>query len=168
MRSQDVRTTEVEMLHIASSKGSMGDTKIGKMGDRETGKPVHGRALCWAARIVSLIPGIAYASIATAIRAAEHGSGGEIFQTAAGCFAILVLPGLIAWRRHLAGSVLLAGYALVIVFVGFTSEVAFTSEIDSHGLLWILPLGLALFAGAFINLMVWVWETEGNRGPRQT
>ena len=142
----------------------MGDTKIGKMGDRETGKPVHGRALCWAARIISLLPGLAaaYASIHTVIWAAKYGNVGDIFQTASMCFAILVVPGLIAWRWHLAGSVLLAVPALMLVFVPFTSEID-----RSYGLLCILPLGLALFAGAFINLMVWVWETEGNRGPRQ-
>lgn len=139
---------------------------MNKVGVRNNRRSVHGKALCWAARIVSLIPGIgatAYVSIDTAIWAAKYGSGGDIFQTATLCFALLVLPGLIAWCWHLAGSVLLAVPALMLVFV------AFTGEIDrSYAFCCMLPLGLAFFAGAFMHLMVWVWEVESSQGRRQT
>jgi hypothetical protein len=153
------------MLNIESSGWAKVSAEMNKFAVRNNRRSVHGRALCWAARIISLLPGLAaaYDSRDTVIWAAKYGNVGDIFQTASMWFALLVLPGLIAWRWHLAGSVLLAVPALMLVFVPFTSEID-----RSYGLLCILPLGLALFAGAFINLMVWVWEVEGSRGPRQT
>ncbi|OGO03581.1 MAG: hypothetical protein A2Y72_05465 [Chloroflexi bacterium RBG_13_53_26] len=111
-------------------------------------RPEHGKALCWAARIVSLLPGTAataYAAYVSMRWPAAYGSEGPLFF-----FAILALPGLIAWRWHLTGG-------LLIVFSGtmFVSYCIVWLPYESvvfYYLVW--PSAMVFFAGGVLHLVV--------------
>jgi len=124
---------------------------------------IHGNALCWAARIISLLPGTgatAYVSVTTAIWAAQYGNVGHIFQNATMFFAILVLPGLIAWRWHLVGGIIMlleSTYNILMIASSIANHDPYAYfELDpSYVLRAILPMWMTILVGALLHLIAW-------------
>ena len=133
-----------------------------------TRKSAHGKPLCWAARIVSLIPGIgytAYASVDAAIWAARYGDVWDIFQTAGMLFVLLVLPALVGWRWHLAGGLIMMLESSVNILMIANSIATHDSyayfELDpSYVLRAILPMWVTILVGSCLHLMAWARETR--------
>jgi hypothetical protein len=142
------------------------DTKMSIVPAQNGRGAVHGKAFCWAARIISLVPGIgytAYASVDTAIWAARYGNFWDIFQTAGMLFVLLVLPGLIGWRWHVEGGLIMmlesSGNILMIAISIATHDPYAYFELDpSYVLRVILPIWVTILVGAFLHLIAWGTE----------
>jgi hypothetical protein len=134
--------------------------EISVQGSREA---VHGRAGCWVARIVSLIPGIgatAYACVDTAAWAVRYGDVWDILRTAGTFSLLLVLPGLIGWRWHLAGGLIIMFESSLNILMIANSIATHDSyayfELDpSYVLRAILPVWVTMFVGGFLHVVAW-------------
>jgi hypothetical protein len=124
------------------------DMKMSEIPVQNGRRAVHGSALCWAARIISLVPVIAYtayASVDTAIWAAKYGDFWDVFQTASMLFVLLVLPGLIGWRWHVAGGLIMMlessfNILMIAVSVATHDSYAYFEMDPSYVLRAILPI----------------------------
>ncbi len=122
----------------------------------------HGKAWCWAARFVSLVPGVVatvYASLDVIRWWATYGFGHDLLGFFPFlCFAALVVPGLVAWRWHgLGGFLLVSQSALHILWIA-ASMADRTSygyfELDpSYVLRSILPIWTGMFVGGCLHFI---------------
>jgi hypothetical protein len=125
---------------------------------KEPKRQRHNTTLCWTARILYLVVGLAAFSYGALV---ECGHDTDWF-TFVWPLALLVVPCILAWWWHLAGSLLLTALAC------FLAISACSSDLDrGYALGYLLPLAIAFSACAFMHLMVGVWELEANRGGRQ-
>ena len=143
-------------------------TVLKKIDLEHSSRPEHGKALCWAARIVSLLPGIgatAYVSIDTASWAAKYGDVWDIFQTVGMSFFILVLPALVGWRWHLAGGLIMmlessVNILMIANSIATNNPYAYFEADPSYVLRAILPMWVTILVGSCLHLMAWARETR--------
>ncbi|MFC1924739.1 hypothetical protein ACFLXA_05205 [Chloroflexota bacterium] len=125
----------------------------------------HGSVLCWLARAIALLPVIVattYIWIDSVWFASKYGTGWEEFIVGIFLLCFLVLPGLIAWRWHLLGGIILAlesAFHIFLIDVSIAShDVYLYFELDRYIVLRIiLPFWIIIFIGASLHLFVW-WE----------
>jgi hypothetical protein len=125
-------------------------------------KPVHGQGLCWAARIISILPAITPLVWITA-----HGIDAA---SAFGLFAFVALPAFIAWRCHIVGGLLLiipAGLNLYLITVSLITRDPYAYfELDrSFVVRVILPIWTAAFVGGLLHIVAWCRERQSDRSP---
>lgn len=120
------------------------------------------KVLWWTAGIISVLPGFIatiFVAVNTAIWAARFGSSWDPVREAAILFVILVLPGIIAWRWHLGGGLLLiveAGLNMFMIAVSLITHDAYAYfELDQTLVAYvILPMWMAMFVGGLQHVVI--------------
>jgi hypothetical protein len=144
------------------------DSKMSEATARERRGRLHGEAWCWAARFVSLVPGVAatvYASLDVIRRWATYGFGHDLLGFYPFfCFAALVVPGIVAWRWHGLGGFLLVGQSVLHILWIAASMAGHTSYgyfelAPSYVLRSILPIWTGMFIGGCLHFIAWSCES---------
>ena len=138
----------------------MGNAEASTVGVENSLKPVHGRALCWAARIACTGLNL-FAAAYLLSHWATYDQGLWSILSAICLFVLSVVPALIAWRSHLVGGV----FALIISFL--YTEVAY-SQVDRNIFVHtIFPFSAVWLASGILHLAVW-WRERSKRIPLRT
>jgi len=106
-----------------------------------------------------------YASADTAIWASRYGNLWDIFETTGMLFVLLLLPGLIGWRWHLAGGWIMmlessVNLLMISVSVATSDPYAYFELDPSYVLRVILPMWVTVFVGAILHQTAWWMETR--------
>ena len=133
-----------------------------------SGRLVHGKALCWAARVIPLAVGLAIGLpwiafwIVTSIKEVTDGDGLWPILGLLGLLCSYLIPllaALIAWRWHLLGGMLLVlGGATLYLFFVLGGDMQWGVH------LYVPPLLL----GGILHLLVWRKEKVNELAPRHT
>jgi hypothetical protein len=124
----------------------------------QSGHRVHGRALCWAARIIPLAIGFwiaAWVMIAYIDVLLPHDYEVEMLDPLAGLIWLVPLVlAAIAWRWHLIGgiSIVVATAAFFFYFVSRPPYEAYSFYI------MYFPWALVFLGGGVLNLIAWARE----------
>lgn len=149
------------------------DAKLSKVSTEANDRPIHGSFLCWIARIIALLPGIGattYVWIDSVKFAIKCDAGWENYIAGIPLLCLLVLPGLIAWRWHLLGGIILAFVSAFNIFLIalsiYYSNPYLYLELEQYFVLHtILPFWVMILIGASLHLFVW-WKERRSSVPR--
>lgn len=125
----------------------------------------HGKAVCWAARIVSLVVALPCAVWMFYLPIYWTTHGDDPMPLLLPLDLIPLVLGLISWRRHLVGGTLLGAFGILLLVVGINSR---TEEGPNHDFLFLTPIGAALLIGGMLHIMAWVKESRGKRAQNHT
>jgi len=127
---------------------------------------VHGKALCWAARIVSLV--VAIPCVLWMFYLLWELTTTYVNDPTPQLLPIWLIPlvlALVAWRWHVVGGTLQGAFAILVLVVGINSR---TEEGPNHDFLFLTPIGAALLIGGMLHIMAWVKEGRGKRAQNHT
>lgn len=119
--------------------------------------------MCWVAGIVPLFVGIPLVGwmLYLPFYWTTAGGGDDPVPILLPLNLIPLVLAIIAWKRHLAGGILLIAFAALTVTVGILSF----AEEGTHDFQFLTPIGAVLLMGGMLHIFTWFKEARTIR-PR--